>query len=250
MIDGAPSRPAAPEAPAPAIPRPTADIRIWQTVLGALCWLGFLPFLRRVQGFAEVPRGPHVFVVNHVSLLDTLLLGGLFWSRRRYPILVLGDRNVWSATFLHRFLASKVGYLIDRDQPNLQRIEELRAFARGCDGFQLLVFPEGTRGDGKRVGPCRPGVYYVAHQARVPVVPVFLVNMQLVSSKRGGFHPWRGWRRIEVRFGQELLPDDYLALERDAFVELVRSRIQALASPPSERAPLERMGPKGSLPCG
>lgn len=205
--------------------------RAWraQAYLGALCRLAFLPMLAAVEGFDAVPRGPRIFACNHVSLLDTLLLGGLFWSRRRYPILVLGDRTVWSTTAVHRFLASKVGFLIDREGPNLQRIEELRRFGRASADFQLIVFPEGTRGDGKRVGPCRPGITYVAQEARVPIVPIFLENMQLVSSKRGGFHPHRGLGKVKVRFGPEILPEEYLPLEREAFVELVRSRLQALA---------------------
>lgn len=201
-----------------------------QRLLGLLAYVLFvLPYVRRLHGIREVKAGRRLFVANHVSLLDTILLGGIFWSRGRVPILVLGDRGVWHRNPVRRALSARVGFLIDRTRPTKERIGELRRFGASLPGFDLVVFPEGRRGDGMHVGECQPGLYYIAREARAPIVPVFIENMQRVSSKHGRFRPLRGLRRIQVRFGPEIPPEHHLGLRREEFLRIVRERIQALA---------------------
>ena len=102
-----------------------------QALLGALCYLCFvLPYTRRVRGLAGVSRERRLYVVNHVSLLDTILLGGIFWSRARLPILVLGDRDVWHQSRIHRLLSARVGYLIERGRTARGLLRQLRAYGQ------------------------------------------------------------------------------------------------------------------------
>src|SRR5271170_1834480 len=69
-----------------------------------------LPYLRRVHGGGRMRPGERqLFVANHVSLLDTVLLGALFWRARCYPILVLGDKSVWDASWIKRSVSSRIG---------------------------------------------------------------------------------------------------------------------------------------------
>jgi 1-acyl-sn-glycerol-3-phosphate acyltransferase len=206
-----------------------------QFLLGLGASLFFaLPYLRRTHGLARMdPRQRYLFVVNHVSLLDTVLLGALCWRSRCYPILVLGDKNTWHASWLKRRLSSCIGFLLDRSRINPNRMRELQSFGRASQIFHLVVFPEGTRGDGVRVGRCQPGLYYIAQEARVPIVPVFIENMQLVSTKTGRFHPVAGLRKVEVHFGKPIEPASYLSLSCEEFSEFVRLNIAALRPLPS-----------------
>ena len=201
-----------------------------QRFLGLACYLlVWLPYGRRVVGLSRVPRDHRLFVCNHVSLLDTLILGGLFWSRRRLPILVLGDSQVWRGSGLRRFLSSKVGYLIERRSKDRGLMAQLEGFGRSSASFNLIVFPEGTRGDGRHVAPCQPGVWSVARAAGVPIVPVFLAGMERVSTKTTPFRPLAGLRQVRVEFGPEIAPEEYLQLEREPFLERIRHALQALA---------------------
>ncbi|MCB1054626.1 MAG: 1-acyl-sn-glycerol-3-phosphate acyltransferase [Acidobacteria bacterium] len=192
-----------------------------------------IPFVRATPGLAAYRRGPHrVFVCNHVSLLDTIFVASVLWSHGRSPILVLGDASVWRRSALSRFLSSRVGYLLERGRLNKLRIQELRAFGASVAAFELLVFPEGTRGDGLSVKPCQPGIFYIAREARAPIVPVFIENMQLLSTKTSGFHPLRGLRKVVIRFGAAIEPEEYLELDRADLTELVRRRLEQLAPGP------------------
>ena len=184
-----------------------------------------------------------MFIANHVSLLDTILLGGLFWQRGCYPILVLGDKTVWHASWLKRVLSSRIGFLVERGKLNLSRIDELQTFGRSSLQFNLVVYPEGTRGNGVDIGPCQPGLYYIAQAARVPIVPVFIENMQLVSTKKGGFHPIGGLRKVEVYFGEPIAATTYLPLPREEFVKFIRENIAALR-PTQSTAHLNLVAPQ------
>jgi 1-acyl-sn-glycerol-3-phosphate acyltransferase len=203
----------------------------WWLGLGATLFLA-LPYLRRTHGMHRLnPQQRYLFVCNHVSLLDTILLGALCWRSNCYPILVLGDKSVWHANWFKKLLSSKIGFLLDRSKMNPHRLDELQEFGRSGKEFHLVVFPEGTRGDGITVKTCQPGIFHIAQSARLPLVPMFITNMQLISTKTGPVHPLAGWRKVEVHFGPPIPPEDYLTLPRDEFVEFVRTKIAAAKNP-------------------
>jgi len=203
-----------------------------QFLLGAAayCTLAVL-YLRKVHGFAKLnPNRRCIFVSNHVSLLDTFLLGALLWRTGCYPLSVLGDKTIWNTSWFKSKLSDALGFLLDRGKLNPARIEELKTFGRAASDFQLVVFPEGTRGNGVDVAECQPGIFFIAQEARVPVVPIFIENMQLVSTKKGKFHPIAGLRKVEIHFGEAIAPEDYLHLSRDEFTEMIRNKISGLRS--------------------
>ncbi|HWN94033.1 MAG TPA: hypothetical protein VNT99_03285, partial [Methylomirabilota bacterium] len=65
-------------------------------------------------------------------------------------------------------------------------------------------------------------------EAKVPIVPVFIENMQFVSTKTGRFHPVAGWRKVEVHYGPPIEPADYLPISRREFSGFVREQISAI----------------------
>lgn len=197
----------------------------WCLGFGATLFLA-LPYLRRTPGMERLdPRQRYLFVSNHVSLLDTILLGALCWRANCYPIIVLGDKSVWHTSWLKKLLSSKIGFLLERRKNNPNRINELQEFGRAGNEFHLVVFPEGTRGDGVNVATCQPGIFHISQEARLPIVPIFIENMQLISTKTGKFHPFAGWRKVEVHFGEAIAPEKHLAMPREEFTEFVREKI-------------------------
>ena len=58
-------------------------------------------------------------------------------------------------------------------------------------------------------------------------MPVFIENMQLISTKNGQFHFFRGLRKVEVHFGEPIPPETYLSMPREEFLEFVRRSILA-----------------------
>lgn len=69
----------------------------------------------------------------------------------------------------------------------------------------LIVFPEGTRGNGVEVGPFKSGIYYLwSKRPDVQFVPVYLSNLNRILPK-GEFLPVPVISR--VTFGAPLRPD-------------------------------------------
>lgn len=231
------------EIPQPRVTRPLVFIQ-WLMGLGAYLLLA-LPYLRRVHNLETLQSGRrHLLVCNHVSLIDTVLLGAICWRAGCYPIVVLGDRKVWHASWIKKFLSNHIGFLLERGKLNPRRVEELEAFGRAAGEFTLVVFPEGTRGDGINIAPCQPGLHYIAQAARAPIVPLFIENMQMVSTKHGQFHPLRGLRKVEVHVGEPIAPEKYLSLSREEFSEFIRQSIAAAPSPSQSAVGLSPVLPR------
>jgi 1-acyl-sn-glycerol-3-phosphate acyltransferase len=226
-----------------------------QALLGFCSYFCFaLPYSRRTHGLDQIkPRQRYLFVCNHVSLLDTIMLGALLWRSGNYPILVLGAKKAWCDSWVRTLLSKPIGFLLERGKLNPNRIRDLETYARKISRFNLVVFPEGTRGNGLDVAACQPGIFYVAQAARAIMVPVFIENMQLVSTKTGPFHPLSGLRKVEIHFGEPILPEDYLRLSREEFTEWVRRKIleagnkELVFRPPGAISPLQSSQPATRL---
>lgn len=199
----------------------------WRTVL-ILRPLVVLPFVRKLCGLEKlVPGQRYLLVANHVSLLDAMMLSGVLTRGGHGPVLVLGDKNVWSTSRLRRWLSRQFGFLVERGKISPARVRELQAYGRAAKEYQLIVFPEGTRGNGVDVAECQPGVFYIAQAAQVPIVPIFLENMHLVSTKTGKFHLFGGWRKVVIHFGNPIPPENYSQIPREEFAEFIRRKIIA-----------------------
>ena len=200
-----------------------------QLVLGFLAYLFFaLPYLRRFHGLKKIQSPQRcLFVCNHVSLLDTIMLGAIFWRTWNHPILVLGAKKAWRDSWIRTLSSRPIGFLLERGKLNPNRVRELETYAHEIKKFHLIVFPEGTRGNGVDVAECQPGIFYIAQAARAPIVPIFIENMQFVSTKNGPFHPIGGLRKVVVHFGEPILPENYLQLPREDFAEFIREKITA-----------------------
>ncbi|CAO5185624.1 1-acyl-sn-glycerol-3-phosphate acyltransferase [Frankia sp. AiPs1] len=157
------------------------------------------------QVFDTVRDTPVIIVSNHSSHLDApLLLCALPWRvRSRTAVTAAADYffdSVW------RGASSALAFStvpIDRSGgvPSTTPLDLLR------DGWNLVIFPEGTRSkDGAR-GRFRLGAGYLAINAGVPVVPVG-VRGAFAAMPRGRNWPLAGRPQVTVRFGAPMRPVD------------------------------------------
>jgi putative phosphoserine phosphatase/1-acylglycerol-3-phosphate O-acyltransferase len=115
---------------------------------------------------------PAVFIFNHQSAVDTLLVAKLLrrdftgiakQEIRRNP--VFGPAFAFAGVvFIDRADSAKA---IDALKPALKALSE---------GRSIAVAPEGTRSRTKHLGRFKKGAFHIAMQAGVPIVPIVFEN--------------------------------------------------------------------------
>jgi 1-acyl-sn-glycerol-3-phosphate acyltransferase len=154
-----------------------------------ICWR-ILGFRVEVKG-ALSERHPALFIVNHVSYLDITILGGLI----KGSFIAKAEVARWPLFGTLARLQRTV--FVDRRAPKAkaQGSQIARRLAAGDD---LVLFPEGTSGDGMRVLPFKSALFGVAEMMpdgrAVALQPVSIAYTKLNGLPMGRFYrPWIAW---------------------------------------------------------
>ncbi|KAK4942914.1 1-acylglycerol-3-phosphate O-acyltransferase [Elasticomyces elasticus] len=122
---------------------------------------------------------PAVFIVNHQTELDILLLG---WIWPQYCS-VTAKKSLRNVPFLGWFMTLSGTVFIDR----VDRSQAMKAFKGAATAMKVkrqsvLIFPEGTRSYSAEpmLLPFKKGAFHLAVQAGVPIVPVVAENYSYV----------------------------------------------------------------------
>lgn len=123
---------------------------------------------------------PAVFIANHQSTLDVLVLGALL--RRDFTAVAKKE-----ARFDPRMAV--IGAVLDPvwiDRSDLGKAKEsLDGVVRRLkDGVSILILPEGTRMPTPTLGRFKKGAFHIARQAGVPIVPIVLRNTGELAWRR------------------------------------------------------------------
>jgi long-chain acyl-CoA synthetase len=179
-------------------------------ITALLCWV-------RVRGKERLRgmRGPVLFVANHVTYFDhALILSALPGRLRRHIAIGMeGERlRWWRRPPVDAPLFSRARWLVQYflvtvifNTFSLPKSSGFRrSFAYAGEsverGYNVLVFPEGTRTEHGRMNPFKGGIGILASELGVPVVPVRIDGLAelKMSGRRGIAFPGT----VTVRFGE------------------------------------------------
>jgi 1-acyl-sn-glycerol-3-phosphate acyltransferase len=204
-------------------------------LLKPVTWSQTHPVVEGVE-YLENLRGPAVFVANHSSHLDAPLIVTSL-PRRFADRLAVGaaadyffDARVRAAATVLFFNAFPV------ERHGSRRLRSL-AVELIDDGWNLLLFPEGTRSEDGWMSAFKPGTAQLCVSKGVPVVPVALRGAY-AAMPRGRNWPVPGRPRVSVRYGRPLYP-----AEGEGFRELRMRMMRAVARLAAE----EELGWYGAL---
>lgn len=177
---------------------------------------------------AELAPGvPRVYVANHTSHLDGVVVWAALAPDERARTRPVAAGDYWQATAFRRTIARDVfrSVFVDRGHVDRETVPRLAAVLDG--GGALVLFPEGTRGDGTAVGPFRSGIYHlVAHRPDTEVVPVRLENLAR-SLPKGKTVPVPMLGRATFGAPLRLAPGE----PKDAFLARARDAVARLGAP-------------------
>ncbi len=155
-------------------------------------WLMRRRYRVRLHGVEHVPNeGPVIFAGNHIGVIDGPLLA-TYVPRVAHALTKL---EMFSG-FLGWFLRQSGQIPLDRDHTDPAAVRSTLAVLR--DGGAVIIFPEGTRGDGE-LGTFHRGAAYFALASGASVVPVMIFGTREPGGASSSLPPKRG--TIDMVFG-------------------------------------------------
>ena len=137
----------------------------------------------RVQ-YSGLDRGlghqPCVYVSNHQSNIDIWVLIRVLPVSTRF----VAKQSLFKIPAIGWALAASEFIPIDRTNRSraIRSLDQAASKIRA--GRSVVLFPEGTRSSGDRLGSFKKGPFYLALKARVPVVPVAISGSSAVLGPR------------------------------------------------------------------
>jgi 1-acyl-sn-glycerol-3-phosphate acyltransferase len=192
----------------------------WVYWLGrVLCYPLRLAFRIPRVGSDRIPRrGPVLLAVNHVSLLDPLLMLWLGECTRR-KVRFLAMAELWKMRVLRFFLVHT--HQIPVERATIGAVSSLEPAARALAAGQCVcVFPEGSISSDLELMSGKTGVARLAAMTGVPVTPVGVWGTQRIHAKG---------RRVRVRLGVAvaIAVGEPVAVPRDEHPSDATDRIMA-----------------------
>jgi 1-acyl-sn-glycerol-3-phosphate acyltransferase len=157
-------------------------------------------------------NGPAVFVANHVSALDAVVMAEALPSRYRHrSVVVAAADSIFKRKWEARLAQVTVdAFPIPRGGGARLHLEYLKDLLR--KNWSVIIFPEGRLSVTGAVGNFRKGAAVLAIDAGAPIVPAFIDGMYEVLP-RFRRRPQAG--KVSIVFGDPLIPqpgEDYDAL--------------------------------------
>jgi 1-acyl-sn-glycerol-3-phosphate acyltransferase len=197
-------------------------------VRGVVQYGALVPILRFISPFTVIGKrnlarlkGPAVFVANHQSHFDAPVCLAALGGRIRRRLVVAAAADYFYSNALKGTAASlALGTVpfVRQGGGSRESLQMLKDLAKS--GWSVLIFPSGTRGTG--ASGFKKGFAYLAVDAQVPVVPMYLHGLDQVMPK-GSFLPLPGG--VVIGIGPPIPPgDDYNELVRKAEAGVAAAR--------------------------
>jgi len=159
---------------------------------------------------------PQIFMANHQSDFDILIVLAHIPGQFRW----IAKKELFKIPIFGRAMKS-AGY-IEIDRQNHERamksLEEAAQKIR--DGKSVVTFPEGTRSKDGTIKPFKQGLFHLAIQAGVPIVPISIIGAHKIMPKRTlKVKPGR----ITMIIGRPVDVSGYTIETRGELIERVRS---------------------------
>ena len=189
-------------------------------ILVPLAWLVWhLGFRIRVEGrenLKKVQTGGYILAPTHVSAIDPVFVVITRWGRR---MVVFAKKELFEINPVLSWFFRSCGAVCVRGTRD--EVAVIQDTVEACkQGRTLLIFPEGTREKEGELLPPKSGLFVIAAQAGVDVVPCRIHY----DTPDGKMHLFC---RVRVIYG-EPMPAEQFAMENRRDTKKLRANKQAL----------------------
>lgn len=183
-----------------------------------------LNFERKVFGRENVPRkGPFIFVSNHASYIDPLVLGtAIPCSKWMYYI---AKKDLFEKPLKVWYLKKIHALPLDRDG-DIAAIKTVVKLLKS--GRSVILFPEGTRTKDGNLKRAKPGAGFIVAKAGVPVLPAYIEGS--LEAMPAGKESVKKGSKINVFIGKPIRFDDIDYKDKYAYQKISDDIMKSIAS--------------------
>lgn len=140
-----------------------------------------------LTGEENIPeKGPVLFVANHQSYCDILML---YYANQKFQMGCIAKEELRKFKLMETSLRCTRSLLINRGDARAA-IKTINDAKKMFDqGFSFAIFPEGTRSRSHEMGSFKYGSFKFAQKAKVPIIPVTLDGGYRLFEEHNTFHP-------------------------------------------------------------
>jgi 1-acyl-sn-glycerol-3-phosphate acyltransferase len=132
----------------------------------------------RVSGLEHLNRSQsYVVAANHQSIYDIPIL----FTTLPLQLRIVAKESLGRIPFLGWHLQRTGHLLVDRKNPGAGILKRMAHLVRGARS--LIVFPEGTRSEDGTVARFKGGIFLLAIDSSLPVLPISIARSRFVMSK-------------------------------------------------------------------
>ncbi len=174
-----------------------------------------------IVGEENLPeKGPVLYVANHKSVFDTVILMSLF----KEPGIFIGKKEVSKMPLIGKWFEDMGSIYIDREDIR----QSLKAILKGIEelknGQSVVIFPEGTRTYGKDIKPFKEGSFKLATKTRVPIIPIAFQDTYKILEETKGIKQTTAY----VNIGKPIKVEELSEADQKNLAQYVQTIIQEL----------------------
>lgn len=206
--------------------QPGQSIRriFWWHFCHALCvvWFAFSYRFRFFNQHHIPATGPVLFVSNHQSMLDPIIVGIGSSHRQFYA---MARATLWNSRVLGLIMDSLNAIPVDQENPDASTMKRCIEVLK--DNHALLIFPEGARTLTGKTEAFEPGTMLIIKRAKPTIIPVALEGAYDVWPRTQKLPKPLG--RIACVYGEPIEADELLKDRKPKeALEYLQSKVEKL----------------------
>ena len=173
----------------------------------------------KAKGLNNILNEPAIYAANHASQLDIPII----CTRVNRPMFFIGKIELKKIPILSQYM--KIVGMIFVDRKNRERaMASMRTAIQDIQGGKsIAAFPEGTRTKTGELLPFKKGVFTIAKEGRIPIVPIAVIgSAKALASGSFFLRP----ATVEIRILPALKGDDFFNMSIEEMANHTRALIQ------------------------
>lgn len=173
----------------------------------------------KVTGTENIPQTPCLFVSNHQGFLDIPII----LSSLDRTVGFIAKKELTKFKLVSYWMKQINCIFINREDIR----ESIKSINKGSEllnnGHSMVIFPEGTRSKGPRIGEFKKGSLKLALKSKVPIVPIAIDGSYKL--REGNVHSMIKSANVNVTICKPIYTDSLSREDRESLSDTIKSEI-------------------------